>query len=71
MDARENGQQSVGPTEEKNELQQQPGLNGAEHREAAAAPNGDALAEDGLRDPDFGLSEEERVRIVCGIFPFE
>lgn len=57
MDAKENGQS--GPAGEKDELQQPPEPNGAVDREAV----------DGLRDPDFGLSEEERARIVCCIFP--
>jgi hypothetical protein len=61
MDERENGLMAA----EKEELPRQPGLAGAD--DGAVAPsNGDVPAEDGiLRDPDFGLSEEERARIVC------
>ena len=62
MDEVENGHN--GRVTEKDELPRQPELAGAE--DGAAPPqNGEVQAEDGLsRDPDFGLSEEERLRIV-------
>jgi hypothetical protein len=54
---------------EKDELPRQPELAGEEDG-AVPAQNGEGPAEDGLsRDPDFGLSEDERARIVRLEFP--
>jgi hypothetical protein len=64
MDERENGLVA-----EKDALPRQPELAGAEDG-AVPLQNGDVPAEDGLsRDPDFGLSDDERARIVR--LPFE
>jgi hypothetical protein len=63
MDAKENGHNGVTRTE-KDELPRQHELSGADDS-AVTAQNGDVPAEDGLlRDPDFGLSDDERARIV-------
>jgi hypothetical protein len=64
MDGRENGLNGL-IVAEKEELPRQPELAGAE--DGALAPsNLDVPGEDGiLRNPDFGLSEEEKAKIVC------
>jgi hypothetical protein len=62
MDARVNGQNGLARSE-KDELPLRPELDGTDLGDGAV-PGGDAPAEGILRDPDFGLSDEERARIV-------
>jgi hypothetical protein len=68
MDERENGRNGV--VTEKDELRLQPELAGNE--DGAVPPkDGELLNGEGIsRDPDFGLSEEERARIVRLDFRF-